>query len=153
MSWEIPAANTSYTQQHALDVGDVTGHQIRVFEFHRTFPNDKPNCEGLKRVEQWVRGLSDYITDRNGSISGYSVIVLENGDKIFSRFSGTSHTVTNNEGSKTSTGMDVVTYTGGTGKYQGIRGIQRDIVIFDPEKNLNQAPARASTRPSADRRA
>jgi hypothetical protein len=39
----VEAANSTYTQQHVLDVGDVPGHQIRIYEVHRTYPNDKPN--------------------------------------------------------------------------------------------------------------
>src|SRR3954465_12040591 len=66
LSWEIQPADTTYTRQHAIDVGDVPGHQIRIFEVHRRFPNDKLNCEGLKRIESWARVASDYI-DRNGS--------------------------------------------------------------------------------------
>ena len=62
---EVPAANARYTGQHTFDVGDVPGHQVRIFELRRTFPDDQPNCEGLKRVEQWMRGYSDYV-DRNG---------------------------------------------------------------------------------------
>ena len=65
MSWETPAADTKYTQQLSLDVGDIPGHQVRVFELNRVYRNGKPNCEGLKRTEEWVRGYSDYI-DRNG---------------------------------------------------------------------------------------
>ena len=37
ISFKVPASNTKYRQQHVLDVGDVPGHQIRVFEIHRTF--------------------------------------------------------------------------------------------------------------------
>jgi len=36
VSEEATAAKSSFTQQHVLDVGDVSGHQIRVFELHRT---------------------------------------------------------------------------------------------------------------------
>jgi hypothetical protein len=79
------------TQQHVLDVGDVSGHQIRVYELHRTYANDKPNCENLKRTESWTRGYSDYI-DRNGRTWGYDVTLLENSDKIFFQFDGTSQT-------------------------------------------------------------
>jgi hypothetical protein len=43
MSWEVPAADTKYPQQLALDVGDIPGHQVRVYELHRVYPNDKPN--------------------------------------------------------------------------------------------------------------
>jgi hypothetical protein len=92
LSWEVPVVDTKYTQQLALDVGDMLGHQVRVYELHRVYPNDKPNCEGLKRVESWSYGLSDYV-DRNGPYHGYMVTTLENGDKIFSEFSGTSQTV------------------------------------------------------------
>jgi hypothetical protein len=142
MKWEIPAANSNYTEQHVIDVGDVPGHQLRIFELHRTFPNDQANCEGLKRVDQWNRGYSDYI-DRNGRSWGYSVTILENGDKIFGEFSATTHTVVAADGSKKSTYSGMVIYTGGTGKYQGVRGLQRESAIFDPEKNLNQSQSEA----------
>jgi hypothetical protein len=61
MSWVVPAANAKYTAQHTVDVGDVPGHQVRILGLHRTFPDDQPNCEGLKQVEQWLRGYSDHI--------------------------------------------------------------------------------------------
>jgi hypothetical protein len=35
MSWESPASDAKYTQQLALDVGDIPGHQVRVYELHR----------------------------------------------------------------------------------------------------------------------
>ena len=65
VSEEATAAKSTYTQQHVLDVGDISGHQIRVFELHRAYSNDKPNCEHLKRTESWVQGYSNYV-DRNG---------------------------------------------------------------------------------------
>jgi hypothetical protein len=68
---------------------------------------------------------------------------LENGDKIFGEFSGASQTVVAADGSKKSTFSGVVVYTGGTGKYQGIRGLQRESSQFDPEKNFSQAQADA----------
>ena len=138
MSGSAAAANTTYTQQHVMDVGDVPGHQVRIFELHRTYSADtKPNCEGLRRTEDWARGFSDY-TDRNGPNWGYTVITLENGDKIFSEFRGVSQTVVAPDGAKKSTAVGVAKYTGGTGKYQSIRGIERYSNIFDPEKNYNE---------------
>jgi len=142
MSWEVPAANTTYTQQHALDVGDVAGHQVRIYELRRTFPDGTRTCEGIKLVEEWTRGYSDY-TDRNGRVWGYRVITLENGDKIFAEFSGVSQTSGGSEGARRSVATSVATYTGGTGRYQGIRGIQRDSIAFDPGKNVNQARSEA----------
>ena len=86
------AADTKYTKQFALDVGDIPGHQVRVYEIHRVYPNDKPNCEGLKRIESWSYGYSDYV-NRNGPYHVYMVTTLENGDKIFSESTGTSQTM------------------------------------------------------------
>jgi hypothetical protein len=142
MKWEVPAANADFTQQHMIDVGDVPGHQVRIYELHRTFPNDQPNCEGLKRVEEWNRGFSDYF-DRNGRAWSYRITVLENGDKIFGESSGTSQTVVAADGSKKTTYSGVVVYTGGTGRYQGVRGLQRESAVFDPEKNFNQSQSEA----------
>ena len=75
----VEVAKSTYTQQHTLDVGDVPGHQVRIYEIHRTYPNDKPNCEGLKRTESWDRGYSNY-TDWNGPVTTFGVTLLENGD-------------------------------------------------------------------------
>jgi hypothetical protein len=33
MSSNVAAANTTYTQQHVIDVGDVPGHQVRIFNY------------------------------------------------------------------------------------------------------------------------
>ena len=135
----MPAANATYTQQHMIDVGDVPGHQVRILEVHRNYPPDtKPNCEGLKRTEEWDRGFSDY-TDRNGPSWGYTVIVFENGDKIFCHYTGVSQTVVNPDGSKKSTYSGVRKYTGGTGRYQSVRGIERTSSIFEPDKNYNES--------------
>jgi hypothetical protein len=139
LSWEI---QPTYTRQHVIEVGDVPGHQLRIFEAHRRFPDDKPNCEGLRRTESWARVASDYI-DRNGSVSGYLIIVLENGDRIFGRMSGTSQTSTAPDGSQRSVATTVTTYTGGTGRYRSVRGIQRESIVFDPGRNFNQVEAEA----------
>ncbi|NNG05667.1 MAG: hypothetical protein HKM95_16415 [Inquilinus sp.] len=133
---DLNAANSEYAEQHVLDVGDVAGHQIRIFEIHRTYPEVEANCEGLKQTETRSHGYSDYI-DRSGRAWGYNVDTLENGDKIYSQFSGTSHTVINPDGVRKSTYIGTATYTGGTGIYQGIRGTSRATIIFDPEANLN----------------
>jgi hypothetical protein len=129
-------AESKYTQQHVMDVGDVEGHQIRIFELHRTFASDQPNCEGLKRKEIWSHGYSDYI-NLNGRAWGYTVITFDNGDKIFGEFSGASQTVVTEGDKKQSTYVGVTTYTGGTGTYQGVRGISRDRTRFDPIANVN----------------
>ena len=120
MSWESPPSDTKYHQQLALDVGDIPGHQIQIFELHRVYSDAKPNCEGLKWVEQWARGFRDVI-DRNGHVWDYDVKTFENGDKIFARNDGSSQTVVSPDGAKKSTATGVTTLTGGTGKFRGIQ--------------------------------
>lgn len=133
---DLNSAVSEYTEQHVLDVGDLAGHQIRIFELHRTFPDIESNCEDLKQTASVSYGYSDYI-NRSGRAWGYSVDTFENGDKIYSSFSGTSHTEINEDGVLRSTYTGTTTYTGGTGIYQGIRGNSRAKIIFDLEANLN----------------
>lgn len=131
-------AAAKYTQQHEMDVGDVPGHTIRIFELHRTYASDTANCEGLKRKEHWTRGYSDYV-NRNGRAWGYGVLTFDNGDKMFYEFSGTSHTAMTADGKKKSTYVGTSKYTGGTGMYTGVRGMSWDKVNFDPVANVNTA--------------
>ena len=43
---QVEQANARYTQQHTIDVGDVPGHQVRVFEVRRTYPSNPPVING-----------------------------------------------------------------------------------------------------------
>ena len=73
--FKVAAENTKYTQQHEIDVGDVSGHQVRLFEIHRTYPSDPPAIGGMRIVESWTRGISDY-TNNNGEAITYGIYVL-----------------------------------------------------------------------------
>jgi len=122
---------TSYPQQLNIDVGDAPGHIVGVYEIHSVAgPNAKPNCEGLKDKESWSHGYRDY-RDRNGHSWGYTVTILENGDKIYQEYSGTTETTVAADGSTKTTTDSVATWTGGTGRYQTVRGIERDHVLVD----------------------
>src|SRR5215813_8204597 len=67
---QLRIANT--TQQLAIDVGDMPGHQVRVYRSIASYPpSAKPNCKGLKETESWTHGFSDYV-DRNGRTWGYT---------------------------------------------------------------------------------
>ena len=137
ISFKNLGENTKYTEQHAMDVGDVPGHQVRIYEIHYTYTKDPPVFEGVRLVESWTHGYSDYV-DTNGRHWGYATYVLENGDKIFARNDGSSQTIVNPDGAKKSTATGVTTLTGGTGKVRGIQGTLRYIVIFDPKAGLNE---------------
>lgn len=119
--FDAPPESASYTQQHVIDVGDVPGHQIRVYEIHYKYGTDAPIYDGIKVVEAWTRASSDY-TDGNGRASGYVVSLLANGDHIFSIVDILSQTKVEPDGSKKATFSTVTRLAGGTGRFKGIRG-------------------------------
>jgi hypothetical protein len=131
-------ADSRYTQEHVIDVGDVPGHQVRIVELRRIFSADPPVYENVRGVEEWARGYSDY-TDGNGHGWGYIVVVMENGDKIFGRYDGTAQAVAGADGSRKITFTGVTTLTGGTGRFRSIRGTQRVNVVFDPKSGYNES--------------
>ena len=132
VSYKVPAENTKYTQQLTIDAGDTAGHEVRVFEIHRTFASDAPVINGIKLKETWARGFSDY-TDYNGPSASYVTYVFENGDKFF------VHNTT--LGQKNATGkrttVSVGKITGGTGKFVGIQGMTRSSGLSDPKAGQN----------------
>jgi hypothetical protein len=126
------AENTKYTQQHLIEVGDVPGHHVRLFEISRTFPNDPPIIGGLALKEEWNRGVSDY-TDSSGPASFYGVYVLENGDKFFAYSTAVSR--------KAGAGLSAVTVgriAGGTGKFANMRGTIYTVRTADPAAGINE---------------
>ena len=138
-SFKTPPGVSKYTQQQAIDVGDVPGHQVRVLETHSVYTNEAPMYDGVKVKEGWTRSMSDY-TDGTGRITGYTVTFLENGDKIFGRTEGVTKTTVGSDGAKTTKTDSVTTLTGGTGKFRGIRGTLRSSVVTD-FKTLGDAVA------------
>ncbi len=132
------AADSKFTQQHVIDVGDIPGHQVRIVEVRRTPSNARPNCEGAKVVEQWNRGYSDY-TNTNGRAWGYRVVILDSGERIFGQWQGTTHTTLSADGAKKTVFTGTYVITGGTGRYRGIQGVGREISHFDPSSGFNEA--------------
>jgi hypothetical protein len=102
-------------------VGDVPGHQVRVFEIRRTYPSNPPVVNGVKIVESWTRGISDY-TNNNGPSVVYHVYVAENGDKFFITSSAIAEQA---PGTRKTTITTAGTITGGTGEFFGIMGVLR----------------------------
>jgi hypothetical protein len=132
--FKVGAENSKYTQQHTIDVGDVPGHQIRLFEIRRTYPDNAPTINGMKIVESWARGITDY-TNNNGPATTYSVYVLESGDKFFTRG---SLVAVQSPGASKLTATTVGPITGGTGKLAGIQGMARTVASADPKAGFNE---------------
>jgi hypothetical protein len=120
-SFTAPLGTSKYEEQHVIDVGDVPGHQVRVYSVHAVYPQEAPVFEGVKVKESWLRAMSDY-TNLSGHANGYYVYVMDNGDKVFARWEGLTQTTINPDGSRASEVWGVTTLTGGTGKFKGIRG-------------------------------
>jgi hypothetical protein len=120
-----PPGAGAYTRQHEIEVGDVPGHKVRIYEMRSQYTADQaPSYAGVKVVEGWSRAMSDHV-DGNGRTYGYGVTVLETGDKIFSRFETLVHTVVDTDGARKTSYTSVATLTGGTGKFAAIRGTLR----------------------------
>jgi hypothetical protein len=119
VSFKASSKDTHFTQQQNIEVGDVPRHIVRVFEVHRTYPDDPPIIDGQKLVEEWDRGVGNLIGG-NGSSKIYSVYVMDNGEKFFARSA-----VIVQSGSGKLTSVSVGTITGGTGRFGGMRGFVR----------------------------
>lgn len=133
VSYKVPPQNSKYTQQHLIEVGDVPGHEVRVFELHRTFPNDAPVINGVKLKETWTRSTSDYV-DQNGATIGYTVYLLDNGDKFFTKQS----TMGSTDATGKRTSITFGTITGGTGKFVGMQGVVRATGAANPKAGVNE---------------
>ena len=129
--------NMRWTWETFLDIRSESA------QLHTTFTDAKPNCEGLKPTESENFISTDY-TDRNGSLHGYIVTTYDNGDKIFQKQEGVSQTITNADGSKSSTLYAIVKYVGGTGKYKSIQGMARTTAAFDPVRTMSRLIPRVS---------
>jgi hypothetical protein len=132
--FDVSAENTKYTKQHEIDVGDVPGHQVRIFEIHRTYPTNAPTIHRIRIVESWTRGMSDYINN-NGEATSYSVYVLENGDRFFTR--GSLIAIQSPEESNLSA-TTVGPIIGGTGTLSRINGMARSTTSANPKTGLNE---------------
>ena len=139
ISFTVPASSTKYVQQHVIAVGDVPGHEVRIFELVRTFGADAPMIAGQRLKEIRSVGSSDY-TDLNGPGVSYNIWTLANGDKLFVRTQIVSHnaawTDPKRKGAENKTAGPI---TGGTGSLAGIRGITRNASSFDPKSGSNES--------------
>jgi len=123
-SFKSPEGISKYTAQHALDVGDVPGHQVRVASLHAKFGDVAPEYDGVKAVEEFTSISSDYING-SGRFVNYAVTHMANGDKVFGRIEGLSQTTIAADGARKTSYTFVSTLTGGTGKFATLRGTLR----------------------------
>ena len=119
-----------YTIQESINVDDIEGHVIRIFKTETNHNKSKKNCEGLRIVKTDFFGVSDYI-NKNGTVTGYSIGIYDDGSKIFSRVDGVAQTP--EDVSKNGFVNTTIKITGGTGVYRGVIGYGKGKVEFNPE--------------------
>jgi hypothetical protein len=105
---------------------------LRVFEIHRTYPDNAPVINGTKVAESWTRGIGDRI-DGIGPITQYVVYMMENGDKVFARMDGIIE-----NGSEKGTATIAGRLTSGTGKFAAIQGVVREVAKFETKSGFNE---------------
>jgi hypothetical protein len=134
-SFSVSSTGTKsqYVQQLAIDVDDVAGHQVRVYEIKRTFSvGNAPLIDGVKVVEQWSRGWSSYIAGV-GPAMGFYTYVMENGEKIFLEFTAATEAKISESGSKRGSSHSTAKIVGGTGHFAKIRGTEVEVTEFDSD--------------------
>jgi hypothetical protein len=121
VSFSKSTRDSQYTQEHTIDVGDVPGHKVRIYEIHWNYAKGELAFDGVDVKESWVRAFSDY-TNTSGPAMNYIIYVLEDGNKVFSRNAVVTQTTEGEGGTKTARYFGVETLYGGTGKFSHIRG-------------------------------
>lgn len=106
-----------YLEERAIDVGDVPGHQVRIYQLKYQYPKKDLIFLGIAVKESVTSGISDY-TNWSGQFTTYSVYLLEDGNKIFARGAGNNQSGADGERKFSF----VENFVGGTGKFRGIRG-------------------------------
>ena len=101
---------------HAIEVGDRAGHVLVVTKISCTWTTPIETA-GLKS-KTYMGAVTSDLTGGSSQDRGYVVSVMDNGDKAYIRFQGTS---THKEGGAHSS-EGTWSYTGGTGKLKGLKG-------------------------------
>ena len=112
-------------------MGDVPGHQVRVYEIRTRYSDESFRFLDVPVVEEWNRALSDY-TDANGRHFGYCLYALKSGERIDRRLDGTTHSKADAAAARVVTFSGVTTLTGGSGRFPSIRGTLRYTGFYDP---------------------
>jgi hypothetical protein len=137
ISYDAAAAETKYSANYRVIVGDVPEHVLRLFELHRIFGRRPPVFRGVTAKQMWERGSADTI-DQSGSESSYVTYLLEDGSKVFGRYTGTITSFRWPDGSRHYDMLGVIVLEGGTGSFSRTRGTIRIRASVDPGADSNQ---------------
>jgi len=120
-------ATSKFTREHIIEVGDVPGHELRIYEVQNEFPQNDLAFAGVAVKQMFSRGVSDFVNG-SGAFTAYNVYTMADGNKVFVRVTGT--TQSDNAGGRRANSVE--NFVGGTGKFKGIRGQMRNTLERAP---------------------
>jgi hypothetical protein len=121
------SAISKFTQEHIIEVGDVPGHKLRVYEVQNEYPHSDFAFAGVAVKHMLSHGLSDLVNG-SGAFTAYNVFTMVDGNKVFVRLTGT----TQSDGAGGTRSTSVENFVGGTGKFKGMRGQMRNTLQRAP---------------------
>ena len=126
-----PSNLPRYVQQKVIDVPDIKGHVVRIYEIEQKIKNTKL-CNGDSLVLVHWYGMRDHI-DHGGSISGYDIYTTEKGDQLFFKITGNSQRKVGEDlADEHVTGRII----GGTGALAAVEGGYQEVGKHNRHKKL-----------------
>lgn len=125
--------SSRYIEQHTINVDDITGHQLRVYELERTYTGPSvATIEGERVIESKGRGLTDYVNGV-GTATSYWTWITDKGNRIFVVAIGASNAKLSETGSRRGTYNGTARIVGGSGRLSSIRGTLVETARFDTD--------------------
>jgi len=137
IAYDLGAATTRYVREYRLEVDDVPRHELRLYDLKREFARSAPVFDGVRAAQSREQGAADLV-DQNGTESGYVIYVLEDGNRVFGQYRGAVQTRRWPDGSRHYDVRGTIELTGGTGRFEGIKGDLRVWQALDPGADSNQ---------------
>ena len=115
-----------------IDVPDIKGHVLRVFEIYEKIVDTKL-CNGDSLVSRRSYASTDDI-DHDGRLSGYDIYTSAKGDQLFVEVTATAQ---RRPGEELSTHQGIGRIVGGLGYFEGFSGDYQDVIQFNNDKKVS----------------
>jgi hypothetical protein len=134
------AAQAATIRRHQVEIGDVPRHVLRLYDLQRIFRRHPPVFDGVPASELRERGTADLI-DESGTQSAYVIYVLDDGNQVYGRYSGTVRSSRWPDGSWHHDIHGTIELTGGTGRFARLHGNVAVRYVLDPGAESSQGEA------------
>ena len=126
-----PSNPEKYVQQKVIDVPDIKGHVIRIFETEQKI-SDTKLCNGDSLILKKAYAMTDYI-DHDGSVFGYLIFSTEKGDQLFLKINSNSQ---KKAGEDLAHAQATGRIVGGTGALVAVEGDYQYTSKFNRDKEI-----------------